>query len=373
MTREYGTGNIRKRSDGRWEARIPLPNGSRKSYYGDTKKAVADQLKAARHDLEAGLDLSADRLTVETFLNDWLRDVVKATTRPKTAHSYASMVRLHIVPRVGHHKLKALRQPHVDAMLRDMTAAGLSARTVQYARAILRAALTYAIRAGMVERNAAQYSKPPARQTSERAYLTAAQAKTLLDTSREHDPDLHPLLTLGLYTGLRIGELAGLSWDAIDFEARSVSVRRTVGWINGAWSFGEPKTKKSARTLTLPKPAIDALIEQRDRQGFLKRAAGERWRPYDLVFASTLGTPIEHKNVSRRLHVLLERAGLPKMGFHGLRHSCASLLVASGIPMRAVTEQLGHSQMSLTSDLYAHVAPDMLRDNADALERALLG
>lgn len=234
-------------------------------------------------------------------------------------------------------------------------------------------AATCAIRAGMVERNAAQYAKPPARQTTEHAYLTAAQAKALLDTAREHDPDLHPLLTLGLYTGLRIDELAGLSWDAINFEARSVSVRRTVGWINGAWSFGEPKTKKSARTLTLPKPAIDALIEQRDRQGFLKRAAGDRWRPYDLVFASSLGMPIEHKNVSRRLHVLLVRAGLPKMGFHRLRHSCASLLVASGIPMRAVTEQLGHSQMSLTSDLYAHVAPDMLRDNADALERALLG
>lgn len=144
------------------------------------------------------------------------------------------MVRLHIVPRVGHHKLKALRQPHADAMLRDMTSAGLSARTVQYARAILRAVLTHAIRAGMVECNAAQYAKPPARQTSERAYLTAAQAKTPLDTVREHDPDLLPLLTLGLFTGLRIGELVGLRWDAIDFEARSVSVRRTVGWINGA-------------------------------------------------------------------------------------------------------------------------------------------
>jgi integrase len=127
------------------------------------------------------------------------------------------------------------------------------------------------------------------------------------------------------------------------------------------------------RTLTLPRPVISALQEQSDRQAFLKRQAAHRWRPYDLVFSSVLGTPIDNSNVDRRLRVLLERACLPKGGFHMLRHSCASLLVAQGVPLRTVMEQLGHSQMSLTSDLYAHVAPAMLDDAADALERALNG
>jgi integrase len=138
-----------------------------------------------------------------------------------------------------------------------------------------------------------------------------------------------------------------------------------------AWQFGEQKTKKSARTLTLPRPAIEALREQHDRQAFHRKQAGQRWQEYDLVFTTNIGTPIEHSNMSRRFRRLSEAARLPRAGFHMLRHSCASLLIRQGVPLRVVMEQLGHSQMSLTSDLYAHVAPAMLDDAADALEREL--
>jgi integrase len=373
MRPENGTGSIRLRPDGRYEARIYLPDGKRKSIFGKTKREVSDKLKATRRDIDAGLDVTIDTLTVAAFLDQWREDVVKRTTAAKTQHSYAGLVRLLIMPAVGHYKLKDLRQPHVDAMLRAMTDKGLSPRTVQYARAVLRAALTYAQRAGMIDRNAAQYAKPPARVNKECAYLTADQAALLLDTAREHDAQLAPLLTVALYTGLRSGELAGLRWGDIDIPARRLRVRQTVVWINGAFSFGTPKTERSKRTLSLLTPALDALQEQRDRQTFWNAQAGDRWRPFDLVFSSVLGTPIEHRNVSRRLHAVLDKAGLPRVGFHTLRHSCASLLLASGQSMRQVMEQLGHSQMSLTSDLYAHVSPAMLADNADALERAMAG
>jgi integrase len=112
---------------------------------------------------------------------------------------------------------------------------------------------------------------------------------------------------------------------------------------------------------------------QRDEQAFLKRAATHRWRPYDLVFATSLGTPIDSSNSYHRLQKLLRAAGLPKAGFHELRHSCASLLLAGGVPMRAVMELLGHSQMSLTGDLYSHVSPQMLEENAAAFERIMGG
>jgi integrase len=244
---------------------------------------------------------------------------------------------------------------------------------VAYARSILRAALNYAVRARLVDHNAAEYAKPPARQQTERPYLTAEQSMRLLDTARAHDPDLLPLLTTALYTGLRIGELAGLRWQDVDLNERRLRVRQTVHWIKGAYGFGEPKTERSKRTLMLPRPAATALQEQHDRQAFLKKQAAHRWREYDLVFTSVLGTPMDNSNVDRRLRVLLDKAGLPTMGFHGLRHSCASLLGAQGVPLRVVMEQLGHSQMSLTSDLYSHVAPAMLDEAADALERALTG
>ena len=141
-------------------------------------------------------------------------------------------------------------------------------------------------------------------------------------------------------------------------------------WIRGAWQFGTPKTDRSQRTLTLPRPIATTLQEQHDRQTFWKRSAGHGWRHYDLVFTSA-GNPLDHSNVDRRLRKLLELAGLPKMGFHGLRRSCASLPVAQGVPLRTVMEQLGHSQMRLTSDLYSHVPPAMLDEAADALDRAM--
>jgi integrase len=366
-------GHFRKRADGRWECQMLLPSGKRKSLFGRTKAEVRAKHKEALHLIDAGIDIGVRAESVASFLQGWLEDVVKPTTRPRTHDSYVSMIRLHIAPAVGHHRLNDLTQPHVDAMMRTMTDKGLSPRTVQYARGILRAALTYAVRARLVDHNAAQYAKPPTRQQSERHYLTAAQSQLLLGTAQEHDPELAPLVTVALYTGLRIGELAGLRWQDVDLTGRRLQVRQTVYWIRGEYGFGEPKTKKSARTLTLPRPAVAALQEQHDRQAFLRKQAAHRWRDFDLVFSSVLGTPVDNSNVDRRLRTLLDQAGLPKGGFHMLRHSCASLMVAQGIALRTVMEQLGHSQMSLTSDLYAHVAPVMLEDAAEALERALNG
>lgn len=153
--RGHGEGSIKQRPDGRWEARVSLPGGKRRSFYGTTRKEAQDQLRAALRDIDAGLDLAAGRQTVGHFLEEWLADVVAPKLAPKTISSYRDVVRVHVKPALGHHQLAKLTPQHVQAMMSAQTGAGLSPRTVAYTRAVLRIALNRALRWGLVQRNAA--------------------------------------------------------------------------------------------------------------------------------------------------------------------------------------------------------------------------
>lgn len=368
--RGHHEGTIRQRPDGIWEARMSLPHGRRKSLYAKTRREVQDKLRSARRDAENGLDLSARSQTVGQFLARWLEDTAKPTLRPKTHHSYAQLIRLHIVPAIGAVPLDTLTPQHVQRMMREMTARGLSPRTVQYTRAILRRALGYAVRWSLVTRNVAMLVDPPRSVRTPVQPLTGDQARAFLAYAKEHDDRLWPFFTTAVLTGLRQGELVGLRWTDLDLDTATLRVTHTLQRIEGEWRFVEPKTRRSARTLSLPAPAVTALRMQKDRQGFERRTAGDIWRDRNLVFTTPRGTPLEPSNLNGRLHRLLDGAGLPRQGMHSLRHCCASLLLAHGVAPRVVMEQLGHAQISLTMDTYSHVMPAMMRDAADALSAA---
>ena len=159
--RGHGEGSIKQRADGLWEARVSLEGGKRKSFYGKTRKEAQDKLRAALRDVDAGLDLSVGRQTVGQFLDRWLEDAVKPRVRPKTHQGYAQLIRLYIVPAFGHVQLTNLSPQHVQSMMAAMTAAGLSPRTVQFTRAVLRSALGQALKWGLVSRNVATLVDPP--------------------------------------------------------------------------------------------------------------------------------------------------------------------------------------------------------------------
>lgn len=369
--RGNGEGTIYQRQDGRWVGAVTLPSGKRKAVYGTTYQAVKTKLRQAQRDQEYGLDLSTKPQTVARFLADWLESTAKPTLRPKTHHSYAQLIRLHIVPAIGTIQLAKLTPLHVQHMMRDMTAKGLSPRTVQYARAILRRALGYALKWSLVTRNVATLVDPPRSVRKPVQPLTGDQARTFLAYAKQHDDRLWPFFTTAVMTGLRQGELLGLRWTDVDLDAGTLRVRHTLQRIDGAWQFVEPKTRRSARTLSLPASVVAALRMQKDRQGFERKTAGQLWQDWNLIFTTPKGTPLEPSNLNGRLHKLLDGAGLPRQGMHSLRHCCASLLLSQGIPARIVMEQLGHSQITLTMDTYSHVMPAMLRDAADALDSAL--
>lgn len=371
--RGQNEGGCYQRKDGRWEASITLDvvegKAKRKSYYGRTKAEAMAAMRAARRDLDAGLPIDVGRQTVGQFLDRWLADVVTPTVRPKTRHSYAQIVRLHLKPALGHHQLAKLAPQHVQAMMNAKGAAGLSPRTVQYLRAVLRQALGQALKWGLVGRNVATLVDPPRSVRHEIAFLSPAQARTLLDTVK--GDRLEALYSVALSLGLRQGEALGLRWADVDLDAGRLTVRFALQRVDGALQLVEPKTSRSRRTVSIPASVVAALRAHGDRQTFERAFAGDRWVEGGLVFTTPKGTPLDARNVVRHFKATLTRAGLPDMRWHDLRHTCASLLLAQGVGPRTIMEILGHSQIALTMNTYSHVMPEMGREAAGLMDQLL--
>ncbi len=171
--RGHGEGSIKQRADGLWEARVSLEGGKRKSLYGKTRREAQDKLRAALRDADAGLDIGTARQTVGQFLNSWLEDVIKPAKAPKTVATYADIVRLHLIPGIGHHQLSQLTPQHVAYLLKAKQEANLSPRMVHHIRAVLRTALNQAIRWGLLARNVAALVEPPRQVRREIVPMTA--------------------------------------------------------------------------------------------------------------------------------------------------------------------------------------------------------
>lgn len=287
-----------------------------------------------------------------------------------TAHSrQLQLVRLHLKPNLGKHQLSALTPQHVQALLNEKLAAGLSPRTVTYLRAVLRRALNQALRWGLVARNVAALTEPPKAVRFQATALTEGQAVALLATAR--GDRLEALYAVALALGLRQGEALGLRWQDVDLEARTLTVAVALSRVDGKLVLAEPKTATSRRTLPLPTELVAALKDHRARQNAERLRTGERWHDNGLVFTTGIGTPISPRNLVRDFQALRERAGLPPMRFHDLRHSCISFLAAQGVPARTAMEIAGHSQITLTMNVYAHIGDEAKRAALGGLGRLL--
>ncbi|HEV2108522.1 MAG TPA: site-specific integrase [Thermomicrobiales bacterium] len=368
--RGQNEGSAYQRKDGRWEALLTLPadapgGPARRSFYGKTKKEAMTKLRAAQRKLDEGLPAVPERETVGTYLDRWLIDVAKPGLRASTYKSYESYVRLHLKPALGHHRLARLGPQHVQTMLNEKLAAGLSPRTVQYIRAILRRSLGQALKWGLGSRNVATLIDPPKGRRVEVRPLTPEQARCFLDFV--NGDRLEALYSVAVALGLRQGEALGLQWEDIDFTSCALRVRHALQRVDGKLRLVEPKSERSRRTVDIPAPTLAILVAHRDRQAFERAFAGDRWQDWGLVFTTPKGTPLDGTAVTKRLQRLLADAELPRQRFHDLRHCCASLLLAQGVPPRVVMEILGHSQISLTMDTYSHVMPTARRHAAELM------
>lgn len=358
--RGHGEGTLFQRADGTWRGMIDLgwQGGKRirRSVSGATRREVVDKLKAARRALDAGLQPTSDRLTLAAYLEDWL-DATRDTVRPSTGTRYASMVRTHIVPSVGRIPLTKLAAGDVERMLRDMDG---SPRTRHHARAILRTGLARAVRHGLILRNAAALATPPRVEHREVEAWDASQVRRFLATIRGHR--LEGLFTIAIVTGLRQGELLGLRWSDVDMSAGTLTVRHALQRVDGRLQLVETKTARSRRTVPLPELALRAL-----------RTAQDGPMVGTHLFTTPSGGPLYGTAVYREFLAATAAAGLPRIRFHSLRHTAASLLLAQGTHPRVVMEMLGHSTIALTMNTYSHVIPALERDAADRMNAILKG
>ena len=368
-------GSIYRMKDGRWRAAVSLgwKDGKRvrKVLTGKTCGDVSERLKALLRSQQLGLPVAPEKQTVGHFLAQWLEDIAKPSVRPKTFRFYADLVNLHIAPKLGRIKLQKLSVNHVQSLLNDRPAFGLSPRTVRHVHRTLCTALTVAVKHGLVPRNLATLADPPRAPKPDIKFLDLKQARLLLDTAKEHP--LHALFATILSLGLRLGEALGLSWSDVDLDSGRLTIRHALQRVDKKCVLVEPKSRSSHRTVILPAVAISALRHHRANQEQRRLLAGTGWKgnDWDLVFASRVGTPLSERNVLRTFKAILRRADLPNLRIHDLRHSAVAILIAQGVGARAISELIGHSAVGFTLQVYGHLMEETKRETAAKMDAAL--
>jgi integrase len=365
-------GSIYKRADGRWCGQVLLgcnPNGTprRKMVYGATQAAAKQALERIKQSIEDGVDIQTKEQTIAAYLGDWLENTVRPKNKQLTYRSYEWIVRIHLIPALGKLTLSKLTPQKHQAFLNQLSKAGLSPATVKHVNATLRAALSQAQRWQLVRFNGAKLVTLPRGVRYQATILTPDQSKQFLTSLIGQRYEA--LFTIALTMGLRRGEMLGLRWADIDFTSGMLHVRHSLERVKGEGvRLAEPKSAKAKRSLRIPQVALTALIAQRRAQEIQRQWSGSKWREAGFIFTTNVGTPVSPDDVTQAFPLALAAAGLPKVRFHDLRHSCASLLLSLGVHPKLVRETLGHSSFQLTMDTYSHMIPALRNEVADKMD-----
>ena len=355
--RGRGEGSVYKRKDGRWTSSISLGTGKRISFYGKTKKEVLEKLKQAQLEQQKGTLVTSSDQTVGQFLTQWL-EYRKPAIRIRTYERYEQLVRIHLIPEVGNIQLKKLTAIHLKNLQAKKLKEGLSKTTVHSIHFLLNTAMKDAVKWELVAKNICDVVEPPRRNHYEATTLNIEQVLIFMTTAKGHP--LETLWILALTTGMRRGEMLALKWSDIDFDNSMLHVQRIFTRERGnRYIEAEPKTAKSRRSIVLIPMALDLLKQQRIHQEALKEQLGDLWVDRNLVFCTGHGTPLNPNWVWDKFKKLLADAGLPNIRLHDLRHGLATLLLKMKTNPKIVQEILGHSQISMTMDIYSHVLPTM--------------
>lgn len=312
----------------------------------------------------------ATRSTVAEFMAYWLA-TVKPSLKPATHRRYQDLTNKHIVPFIGALKLARLSSAHVQGLYANRLESGLSKTTVAHLHSVLHHALDDAVRWEMVFRNVTDAAKAPRREEPEMKTWTKEQADRFLSAAAG-DP-YEPLWTLALLTGARRGELLGLRWSDFDPDTGAISVQRTLSRGESSELIEQtPKTKSGRRRIPLPARAIASLARHRETQTAYRQTIEPAWEEHGLIFTNELGRHLHPNTMNRAFRLAIDRAGVPIIRFHDLRHTAATLLLAEGVHPRIVQERLGHATITETMK-YSHVLPHMQYAATDALDRVLPG
>ncbi len=379
-------GHFRKRNPkgDSWTVWLELPTGPdgkrrQKSFtVKGTRKDAEREFAKRVHELEHGLYVADQNTTVAQYFEQWLKSIERDVTG-RTLGTYRQHVDMHIVPAIGSVRLGALKPAHIDAAKaawhsgarkdHRSDVATLSGRTVKAIFSTLFTALNKAKRQRIIMINPCESVDPPKWERKEFKPLTHESAPALLAAFRESEIGAAVVTNLG--TGLRRGELLALRWSDIDLDRAMLTVTRAMEYVDGNIRFKDPKTKQSWRPIALPNFVVERLRSHRVEQAqrFLGLGLG-RPGPESIVF-DYLGRPFNPNTFGSLFRRALVAAKLPHIRLHDLRHSFASMALEAGVDLKTVSTMLGHSTISTTADVYAHVSPALMRSAADRLDKTL--
>lgn len=358
----------------RWRVRVDMDDPTtgrrlRPQRTYKTRREAEAGLAQWRADIERGTAVVPSGKSVREYLEFWLDTSARHRVRGTTFASYQRLVRLYIIPALSTMALQKLSAAQIQALYSSLltggggrSGKGLAPRTVRYIHAILRRAMREALALGLVARNVTEAVSPPKAPRPPVKSWDAADLRRFMAVAQEDG--YSPLWLLAVHTGMRQGELLGLRWQDVDLDRGVAHVVQALPTVRQGVQFSQPKTASGRRTIALDATCIAALREHKARQNERRLAIGVLWHDYDLVIASAIGTPLNHTNVYHRFIKLVAIAGVPRIPFHGLRHTHATLLMAAGVHPKVVSERLGHADISLTLSTYSHVLPQMQQEAA---------
>ncbi|MBX6395329.1 MAG: site-specific integrase [Alicyclobacillaceae bacterium] len=334
-------------------------------------QAIAAELEAEK---AKGTLTRPSKLTVAQYLHEWLDTYVSKRVTPKTLSHYRWLVERFILPVVGGIRLDALTPMHCQRVVNaaeQREDGRRCSRTARFVHVVLNSALKQAVKLNLISRNPAEAVEKPKAHAKEMRPLSPEEAKRFLQAAKgtRHEA----LFGLLLDAGLRPSEALALRWQDINLEQGVITVRHSLERLNGQWRLKEPKTAAGRRSIPVSAGTVRLLKVHKARQARERLQAGPGYQDLGFVFANQTGEPLSLDSVRESFKRTLRRAGLPEIRLYDLRHSAATLLLASNVHPKVVQERLGHVDVSLTLGTYSHVLPGMQQKAAEQLGQMLYG
>lgn len=337
-----------------------------------TKKEAEQACNELIHLLNRGIHVDESKQTVSEFFDYWLEIHVVPNLRKRTADQYIRSIDNYIKKELGNFQLKNLRITTIQRFIKTLQEQGLSSYTIRTTYLILKTALTHAVKWELITKNPMENMSAPKIQKTSRGTWTFEQVNEFLNATKNRHPHYHMAFLLAVYTGMRKAEILGLQWKHVDFKNKRISIEQTQLNLTGkGYEFDGVKSHAAKRSISIDDFLIQELRKHKKRQMETKLQLGPEFTDLDLVISTHKGTPMNQRSVSKDFYIVRDQLGLPKIRFHDLRHTHATLLLQLGENVKVISERLGHSSVNITLEVYAHAMPDMQKSAADNFSSAL--
>lgn len=338
------------------------------------KKDAQHFLNETMAAIQGGTFSEPTKVTFGEFLTMRWLPTRRMAVRESTYASYRGLVERHVIPELGHIPIQQLSPDRLDRFYADLVAKMLSAKTVRNIHVLVHRALRDAVRKNLIPRNVADAADPPKLNRANRDEMKTwnpGPLRAFFEGIAEHR--LAAAYILAATTGMRRGEVLGVRWRDIDFEARRLHVRQTVLSVEYRLTYGRPKTLRGERKIALDLETVRILAEHRAAQDHERGLIGDGYADNDLVFAREDGNPIHPDYFSQTFDRTVKRLKLPKIRLHDLRHTHATLGLAAGIHVKVMSDRLGHATTAFTQDIYMHAIPALEEEAADQIAGLVFG